>query len=121
MIHRRSIFLPTKWRTPSRVLLVTLVGALVAVAALVGTMASSAATGKADLAASTGKAGLPASLASAAQAPTRSSAQAPIGGSANCASIDRYHLEKQMNHRAAAILAACGRAPATSMSFSALG
>ena len=105
---------------------VALVGVLLAVAALVGTMASSAATGKADLAAdpassaSTGKAGFPASLASSAQGPTASSAQAPIGGSANCASIDRYHLEKQMNHRAAAILAACGRARATSMSFSAL-
>ena len=41
-------------------------------------------------------------------------------GQGVCASIDRYHLEKQMNHRAAAILAACGRAPATSTSFSAL-
>ena len=54
-------------------------------------MASSAASGSNNR--------LAASLASSA--PTRSSSQ--------CANIERFHLEKQMNQRAAEILAACGR------------
>ena len=91
---------------PTRLLLAAIVGALVAVAALAGSMASSAASGNNNR--------LPASLASSA--PTSSSSQ--------CANIERFHLEKQMNQRAAEILTACGRyssrAPDTRANFSAL-
>ena len=91
---------------PTRLLLAAMVGALVAVAALAGSMASSAASGSDNR--------LAASLASSA--PTSSSSQ--------CATIERFHLEKQMNQRAADILAACGRyssrAPDTRATFSAL-
>ena len=84
-----------------------MVGGLVAVAALAGSMAGSAASGN--------NSGLAASLASSA--PTRSA-------SSQCANIERFHLDKQMNQRAADILAACGlyssRAPDTGATFSAL-
>jgi hypothetical protein len=93
---------------PTRLLIATLVGALVAVAALAGSMASSAAPGQAKLAASL-----------ANTAPTRVTA-----GDGVCATIDRNNVEKQMNARAGEILAACGRAPsrpANDRLFTALG
>ena len=97
---------PLVWPAPTRLLLAVMIGALVAVAALAGSMASSAASGNNNR--------LAASLASSA--PTSSSSQ--------CDTIERFHLEKQMNQRAADILAACGRyssrAPDTRATFSAL-
>ena len=102
-----SVLRPLVRPAPTRLLLAAMVGALVAVAALAGSMASSAASGNNN--------GLAASLASSA--PTRSA-------SSQCASIERFHLDKQMNQRAADILAACGRyssrAPDTRATFSAL-
>ena len=76
---------------PTRLVLAFLVGALVVTAALVGSMASSAASGNNN--------NLAASLASTA----------PKGDSSQCAMIERNHLEKQVNARAGEILAACGR------------
>src|SRR5262245_3530337 len=85
-------------------------------ARLAGSLASTAPTGakagKATTQGQAGRAGIAASIDGTVRssAPTRAATR-PSAAEGVCATIDRYHLEKQMNAHAAQILASCGRAP----------